>query len=501
MSVATERVLPPKSPLLPPAVPPSDPGNVPSADVSPAKLPHPPGPANVNRWAGLTWRHAVEFWLSPLQYATKLAHRYGDLTSFLLFAQRAYLVNHPELIHEYLVRRRDDYVRAPWEMRVVRQLVGNGILTSEGELWTRQRRLIQQAFRGSMLPRYVQVTVAGTQERLERWESGKVVDLVEAMATLMMDLSIRTTTGINPEVIGGPTPEDLSEAVIEGAHQMSREMAIPITPPAWLPLPSRRRKREAIAAIDAYVRTAIQIRRADPNAYHDLLAVLLRAVDEEGDGKGMSDQQARDEAATILIASAHSTSSTLGWFWKLVLAKPELYERLVEEVDQVLGDREPNLEDVPKLTYVTQALKETLRLFPAAYVLFARMPIRDTSLGGYRICRGGWMITMPWVTHRDPRFFADPLTFDPDRFSAEREGDIPKGAYFPFGHGPRICIGQQLAMAQLPLVVAKVLQQWRLEPQAGFDDLATHRELAIRPATPCKVRVTRRDAPLSRKPR
>lgn len=460
--------------------------------VSPAKLPHPPGPKNVNRWIGLTWRHAAEFWLSPLQYATKLSQRYGDLCSFLLFTKRAYLVNSPELIHEYLVRRRDDYVRAPWEMRVLRQLVGNGILTSEGELWMRQRRLIQQAFRGSTLPKYVEVTVTGTQERLDRWESGKVVDLVEEMASLMMDLSIRTTTGINPEVIGGLTPEQLSDAVIEGAHQMSREMGIPITPPKWLPLPNRRRKRAAIAAIDAYVRRAIEIRRADPEAYHDLLAVLLRAVDEEGDGKGMSDQQARDEAATILVASAHSTSSTLGWFWKHVLARPEIYERLTEEVDQLLRDREPTLEDVPKLAHITQTLKETLRLFPAAYVLFARTPIRDTQHGDYRVCRGGWVITMPWVTHRDARFFKDPLTFDPDRFSPEREKDIPRGAYFPFGHGPRICIGQQLAMTQLPLVVAKVLQQWRFEPRTGFDDMTPHRELAIRPATPCKVKVTRR---------
>jgi cytochrome P450 len=399
--------------------------------VSPAKLPHPPGPKNVNRWIGLTWRHAAEFWLSPLQYATKLSHRYGDLCSFLLFTKRAYLVNSPELIHEYLVRRRDDYVRAPWEMRVLRQLVGNGILTSEGELWMRQRRLIQQAFRGSTLPKYVEVTVTGTQERLDRWESGKVVDLVEEMASLMMDLSIRTTTGINPEVIGGLTPEKLSDAVIEGAHQMSREMGIPITPPKWLPLPNRRRKRAAIAAIDAYVRRAIEIRRADPEAYHDLLAVLLRAVDEEGDGKGMSDQQARDEAATILVASAHSTSSTLGWFWKHVLARPEIYERLTEEVDQLPRDREPTLQDVPKLAHITQTLKETLRLFPAAYVLFARTPIRDTQLGDYRVCRGGWVITMPWVTHRDARFYKDPLTFDPDRFSPEREKDIPPWCLLP----------------------------------------------------------------------
>jgi cytochrome P450 len=501
MSVVTEKLSPSAKPPGRLLVPSIAPGTVAPVEVSPAKLPHPSGPANVNRWIGLTWRHAAEFWLSPLQYITKLGHRYGDLCSFMLFTQRAYVVNSPELIHEYLVRRRDDYIRAPWEMRVLRQLVGNGILTSEGDLWTRQRRIIQQAFRGALLPRYSEVTPTTTQDRVSGWESAGEVDLVNEMAALMMDISIRTTTGINPEVIGGPTPEQLSDAIIEGADQMSREMGIPITPPKWLPLPSSRRKRRAIEAIDAYVHRAIEIRRADPDAYHDLLAVLLRAVDEEGDGKGMSDQQARDETATILIASAHSMSSTLGWFWKLVLARPELYDRLTEEVDLVLGDREPTFADLPKLEYLTQTLKETMRLFPPAYVLFARMPIRDTQLGGYRVCRGGWMITMPWVTHRDPRFFPEPMKFDPDRFSPEREGDIPKGAYFPFGHGPRICIGQQLAMVQLPLIVATMIQRFRFEPQPGFDDMTTHRELAVRPAAPCKVKVNRRDALPPRKPR
>jgi cytochrome P450 len=479
----------------------AEPASLPVVEPDPRSLPHPPGPPNINRWIGLTWRHGLEFWLSPLGYVTKLAHRYGDLCSFLMFTQRAYVVNHPDLIHEYLVRRRDDYVRAPWEMRVLRQLVGDGILASEGDLWARQRRLVQQAFRGALVPRYADVTVEATRERVGSWKDGEVIDLVESMTALMMDVSIRTTTGVNPAELGDPTPEALSAAVIEGADQMSREMGIPVKAPDWLPLPSDKRKRRAAAAIDAYVRRAIAIRRANPDAHHDLLAVLLRAVDDEGDGRGMSDQQARDEVATILVASAHSTSSTLGWFWKLVLARPEVHERLVEEVDLVLGGREPTACDVPNLRYVTQTLKETMRLSPAAYVLFARMPIRDTSLGGYRVRRGGWVMTFPWVTHRDPRFFPDPLRFDPERFSPGREREIPKGAYFPFGHGPRVCIGQNLAMTQLPLVVAKVLQTTELEPQPGFDELSIRRELAIRPATPCAVRVRLRGAPPPRKPR
>lgn len=480
----------------------SRPGRPGSVGADPLSLPHPPGPKNVNRWIGLTWRHAFEFWLSPLQYITKIGHSYGDLSSFLMFTQRAYVVNHPELIHEYLVTRRDDYVRAPWEMRVLKQLVGNGILTSEGELWIRQRRILQQAFRGANLPYYAEVSVEAAKEISCDWHEGGSVDLVSEMASLMMGLSIRTTMGLNSQEIGGPTPEELSDAVIAGSDQMSREMGLPIKPPKWLPLPTSQRKRKVIETIDAYVRKAIEVRRADPVRYHDTLAVLLRAVDEEGDGKGMSDQQARDEAATILLASAHSTSSTLGWFWKLVLGRPEIYDRLLAEVDQVLGGRTPTMADVRKLPYVTQVLKETMRLYPPAYVLFARMPIRDTQLGGYRVRKGGWMITMPYVTHRDSRFFPEPMTFDPERFSPERESEIPKGAYFPFGHGPRICIGQQMAMAQLPLIIATILQRYEFEPQPGFNDMTIHREMAMRPENPCRVVVHERDAgELPRKPR
>lgn len=472
-----------------------------AASPDPRRLPHPPGPANYNRWIGLTWRHAWGMRFDALEFPARVGHRYGDLSSYLLFHRRGYLVNHPDLIHEFLVRRRDDYVRAPWQMRALRQIMGNGLLTSSGDLWLRQRRLLQQAFRADALPRQGAIAVETADEESAAWARGGRVDLVPAMAALSMAMSIRSTVGLNPASLPGPTPGELAEAIVEGAHLLSDEMENPWTPPLWTPLPSSRRKRAVIRVVDEYVNRAIAERRQDPTPYGDLLSLLLQSIDHEGDGRGMSDRQARDEAVTILLAGNHAVSSAMAWLWKLVLARPEVHSRMVDEVDRVLGSRQATLGDLPRLPYVEQALKETLRLFPAAWVLFGRQAIRETSLGGYRVRRGGYVFCYQLVTHRDPRFFRDPLTFDPERFSAERIGEIPEGAYFPFGHGPRVCLGRNMAMAQMTLAVATVLQRVTLTPEPGADDLTIRRELAIRPATPCWARVELREPPLPRKPR
>ncbi|TWT85865.1 Epi-isozizaene 5-monooxygenase/(E)-beta-farnesene synthase [Posidoniimonas polymericola] len=448
---------------------------------------HPPGPANYNRWLGLTWRHVASLWRQPLQYPLEVAHQHGGLSSFLLLSKRVYIVNHPRVLHEFMVHRRADFVKAPWQTRVMRQVLGDGLLLSEGELWLRQRRLIQQAFRGGAMDRYAQITVEETERSIDAWRSTPRIDLVDEMTALTMSLSIRSTVGCRPEGRDCPSPAELAEAVIEGADILKLDMENPLSPPDWAPLPSRRRKREVIGVINRYVAQAIADRRAAPTAHDDLLALLLRSVDVEGDGLGMSERLARDEVVTMLLAGSHASSATLGWFWKLVLGKPDVHRRLVEEVDQVLGGRRATIDDLPRLAYVRQTLQETLRLFPSAWVLFCRQAVRSTTLDGYRLRRGAWVFAYPFATHRDPRFFADPLRFDPERFSPERTAEMVDGAYFPFGHGPRNCIGQHMAMLQLTLIVATVLQRLRLEPTSGCDDLAIRRELSIRPATPCVV--------------
>ncbi|MCA9238857.1 MAG: cytochrome P450 [Planctomycetales bacterium] len=456
------------------------------------RLPHPPGPANYNRWLGLTWRHAYRLWADPLSYATDAAQRYGDLSSFLLFHRRAYIANHPALLHELLVKRRDDFRKARWQTRVMREVLGDGLLLSEGDAWLRQRRLLQQAFRPTLLSDAADAAVGMTSRLVDAWTKRGSVDLVSEMAALSMSLSIHSTVGLDPFDREGTSPQELSAALIEGADVLKRDMENPLAPPDWAPLESRRRKRAALHTLNSYLNRAIETRRASPGRYADILALLLGAVDTEGDGHGMADRQARDEAATMLLAGSHASGAALGWLWKLVLSHPRVHQRLIEEADLVLQGRAATFADLPDLTYTKQVVQETLRLFPAAWVLFCREAVRETSLGGYRVRRGGWVFAYPFVTHRDPRFFPDPLRFDPERFSPGRIGEIPTGAYFPFGHGPRNCIGQHLALMHLVLITATVLERCRLTPTLDCEDLAISRDLSIRPATPCLAAIAPR---------
>jgi len=214
-----------------------------------------------------------------------------------------------------------------------------------------------------------------------------------------------------------------------------REIHSVFTLPDFLPLPSKKRKRSAIQVFDRLIRDIIQQRRASGHDKGDLLSMLLLAIDQEGDGTGMTDQQVRDEAMTLFTAAFHANSMALTWTWYLLATHPEVYERMTEEIDSVLGQRTATFADVERLPYTQSILKESLRLYPPAWALFCRQAHTAVELGGYRVPRGSWVFLFPYVTHRDCRFFPDPTRFDPERFSPERVKDIPQYAYFPFGAG------------------------------------------------------------------
>jgi cytochrome P450 len=210
------------------------------------------------------------------------------------------------------------------------------------------------------------------------------------------------------------------------------------------------------------IREIIRERRASGKDHGDLLSMLLLAVDEEGDGTGMSDEQARDEAVTMFNAGHDSTAAALAWIWYLVARHPEVEERLVEETRRVLGSRTATANDLPNLAYTEWVVRESLRLYPPVWALFARVPQADVELGGYTIPAGSWVYIFPWVTQRDARFFENPERFDPERFAPGRVETIPQYAWIPFGGGPHVCIGQTLATSEIVLIVATVLQDFRL---------------------------------------
>ena len=240
------------------------------------------------------------------------------------------------------------------------------------------------------------------------------------------------------------------------------------------------------------MRSTIRKRRESGQDQGDLLSMLLLAVDEEGDGRGMTDEQARDEAMTLFNAGHDTTAAALAWVWYMVATNPAIEARLIEEIDSVLGGNTPVLADAGRLPYVEMVIKESLRLYPPTWSLVPREVVDPFELNGYPIAHGSWVYIFPFVTQRDPRFFANPLSFDPERFSAERSEQIPQHAYIPFGGGPRVCIGEKFAMMEMVLIVATVLQKVRVTLAADQGEVEPEPLIAIRPKGGLRVAISRR---------
>src|SRR5262249_31418310 len=280
------------------------------------------------------------------------------------------------------------------------------------------------------------------------------INLDQEMSQLALEITGQTLFGVD---LGdqaawlGETAEVLRETFI-------REFLAIVPLPDWLPLPSKRRMRRAIRTLDTFITGIIRDRRASGEDKGDLLSMLLLAVDDQGDGTGMTDQQARDEAVTLFNAGHDSTSAGLAWTGYFIARYPGVQERLREEVNAVLSGRAATLEDLPRLTFADRVVKESLRLCPPTPALINREAVAEVEVGGYRLPRGSLVILSPYVTQRDPRWFPEPERFDPDRFGPGRVEDIPDYTYFPFGAGPHVCVGNTFAMMEITLIVATLVQ-------------------------------------------
>ncbi|REK19120.1 MAG: cytochrome P450 [Planctomycetota bacterium] len=447
----------------------------------------PRGPKDALLGLGL----AREFRARPLQLATHLARTYGDLVYFRMGPLRAYLVNEPELIHEVLSTRHKHFRRPEFVAGPLRAIDGNGLVLSEGDYWRRQRRLVQPAFATGRFEAYAQVTVEYTRRMLDGWQSGQSIDAAEAMTRLTLEIIAKTLFGVEVE---GQT-ERLGEAVRIVSETVVREAGYPWHLPDWLPLASKRRKRWAIRTLDDMAWRVLRQRRASGGDRGDLLSMLLLAVDNDGDGRGMTDQQARDEAITLFNAGHDSTAAALAWTWYLVARHPEIEARLIDEADAVLSGRAATYGDVARLPYAEMVVKESMRLYPPTWMLFPREVVSSVELGGYTIPPRAWIYIFPWVTHRDARFFPDPDAFDPERFAPTRIDEIPPFAYIPFGGGPRACIGAGFATMEMVLILATVLQRFRLRLAADQGVVEPEPLISIRPKGGLRVSLEHRRQP------
>jgi cytochrome P450 len=342
----------------------------------------------------------------------------------------------------------------------LQEALGEGLLTSEGEFWKRQRRLSQPAFHKQRLKTLVPAMVGAAQALVDRWagaaQRGESIDAVEEMRQVGLDTMGRTLFSVP---IGGDADEfgtALGESVVITNEQF---WSLLPTPP-WLPTARNRRWRKLMDTINAGVYQRIHQRRKDTTEYSDMLSIYMSVRDEQS-GEGMSDKQLRDEMMTLLIAGHDSTAQSLCWTLHLLAQHPEAQRRVRAEVQEVLEGRTPTAEELPRLAYTLRVIHESMRLYPPAWLL-VRSPTADDVLDGCRVPARSVVLSSPFVTHRRPDLWEEPERFEPDRFLAERSASRPRYAYFPFGGGGRQCIGNTFALQEMQIILALVLQRYQL---------------------------------------
>src|ERR1700704_1183000 len=413
----------------------------------------PPGTSEgLRRWSLGPLNHA------PLEYFTKLAREYGDVAGIRILNFKTIFINHPDAIEEALVTNARKYTKGR-VLRANRHVFGEGLLTSEGEFWLRQRRPAQPAFHRGRIASYAATMVEYTERMLSGWRGGEECDAHREMMRLTLRIVGKTLFDADVERDAKDVGKSLEQLLEIGAN-FRRTIFVP----HWLPTPTNLRMKREVAQIEKILYRIIAERRASGRDAGDLLSMLLAAQDE--DGSRMTDRQLRDETITLFLAGHETTASTLSWTWWLLAQNPAAEAKLHSELDAVLGGRAPALDDLPKLSYTGHVVTESLRLYPPAWGL-ARLAVEDHRIAGYPVTRGMGVAMAQWVVHRDSRWYDAPEEFRPERWEGDLWKRLPKFAYFPFGGGPRQCIGNAFALMEATLILATIAQKFRLRLGAG----------------------------------
>ena len=400
---------------------------------------------------------------------------------------RAVLLNEPALVEEVFVTHNKRFSKDQFA-RDLQRVLGTGLLTSEGDFWRRQRRLAQPAFHKERIAGYGGAMVDAAEAAVAGLAHGGEVDLHDALARLTLQIVGKTLFGVDT----GALADDIGRSLEAVLARYVDPIAMGV--PHWdkLPTPLNRRFSAGVQRLDALMRGLIRSHRAgETGDGKDLLSMLLAARDE--DGSGMSDDQLRDEALTLILAGHETTAIALTFTFYLLAKHPAARARLEAELDQVLGGRSPTYADLPRLGYVERVFKEAMRLYPPAWST-GREAIEDTEVGGVPVARGTQLWVVQWNLHRDPRFHDDPLRFDPDRWGDARTAGLHRFAYAPFGGGPRLCIGQGFAMMEGVLLVATLAQRARFSLPPGHR-LELVPSVTLRPKGGLPVRVEQRAPP------
>jgi cytochrome P450 len=397
----------------------------------------------------------MEFRRDPVGVMLRSAREQGDIGSFRLGPIVLYQVNNPEYIHDILVGRGELFYRTALTKRIIGS-IGDGLLSSDGDFHRRQRRLAQPAFHHKRIAAYADVMVDYSLRALDTWKAGHEYDIDKEMMKLTLNIVSKTLFDADVSQIA----ESLYDPITAILEITNDKFTAFIGFPSWLPTPRNRREKRAGDTLHDTVYGFINEHRASGIDRGDLLSMLMTS-NEETDEQ-MTDNQLYIESLTMFLAGHETTAMALIWTWYLLSQHPEIEAKLHAELDSVLQGRAPTVQDLPQLRYTSMVVKETMRLYPPAWVI-SREPLEDVTFGPHPMKKGSIMLISPYVVHRDPRYYPDPERFDPERFAEGYEKRLPRFAYFPFGGGSHVCIGQPFAMMEATLVLATIAQRYRLQ--------------------------------------
>ena len=457
--------------------------------------PYPPGPKSL-----VPGRIIYRMLRQTTDFVTEVARNYGDVASFSIGRRRIWLLSHPDHIRDVLVTRADIFTKGP-ALRMAKVTLGEGLLTSEDDLHKRQRRMMQPAFHAGHVAQYAPIMVHFAQRMRDEWQGGQVLDIRAAMTQLTLEIiaKILFDAEIESEV------REVSEAMDVTVKMFDRSRnplafllnRIPILPSNLRFIRARGRVFDTLDRMIAQRRTTFD-RGANGSAatnHRDFLSILLRMRDTEGDQTGMADEQLRFESMTLFAAGHETTANAMVWTWYLLAAHPDAEARLHRELDQVLAGRLPSADDLQRLPYTHAVIAESMRLYPPAWVIGRQAksphPVGDS---GWTVPEGGVILMSQYVVHRDPRWWDRPDDFVPERWlgDAEAQAKRPRYAYFPFGGGPRQCIGEALAWLEAELLLATIAQRWKLRLTDPAPPIRLHATITLRPRDPMSMRLEAR---------
>ena len=412
---------------------------------------------------------------NPILLFEHLAATYGRMAHYKVGPSHIVLVNEPEFIREILIVQPQNFIKERTQKRM-RILLGEGLITSDGEVHKRQRRIAAPAFHRQRIQAYGELMVERAAAMREAWRPGVEMDISAEMMRLSLQVVARTLFAqeVTPDI------ESINHEVNVIMKLYNLLIALPRAEDyLHLPIPGLMRFRRARKRLDKVIHRMIADHRTSGVDSGDLLSMLIRARDDENDHTGMTDEQIRDEAITIFLAGYETVANALAWTWMLLAQNPDAEARLHAELDEVLAGRLPTLEDLPRLRYTEMVLAESMRLYPPAWAM-GRQATAEISLGPYLLPAGTYFFFSQYLLQRNPEHFPRPLHFDPERFTPERKAGRSKFVYFPFGAGSRQCIGEAFAWMEATLVLATLAQRWRLRLVPG-QILEVQPKITLRP--------------------